>query len=1274
MTVESGRLLHDRYRLQEEIGRGGMASVYRARDQLLERDVAVKVIHKPDLTSEDRQRLLREARLAARLNHPNIVAVHDAGEIDDQPYIVMELVEGESLFQRPPNDLTETLSIASQLSEALVHAHDQGIVHRDLKPENILRTPHGTVKLTDFGLALSLASRLTGDGIIVGTVFYLAPEQLLGKSVDGRADLYALGVLLYEWTTGELPFGGSETLGVIAQHLYASPVAPRAKAPSVPPGLDRLVLRLLSKSPDDRPVSARQVLESLRSPDLMRVEAQAIDIPILDRIGGGRIAGREAELAVVRGMWARATSGKTQTLIISGEAGIGKTRLVRELSALAEVSGGLVLQGWCYAQPGEPYGPFQQILREAFDGMAETISAAPDFVAAAVLSLAPEYQKRFPDVAPSPAVDTAEGRQRNFEGAELLLSMLSQKRPVLLVLEDAQWADSGTLDLFRHLVQHTRERPVLFVLTHRDVEPEESRGLHEMLHDFRRGNVAVGLPLTRLDRSKTEDMLTTLLGESVAPDLADEIFRVTEGNPFFIEEVCKTLAQSGRLTHRDGRWQWPGIRKLEIPVNVKVAIAEQLRALQPGARKALEAAAIRGPQFGVEIVRRTLGVEEDALADALEAAERAKIIQEIPGDGRRYAFTHHLIPAAIVDGLRASERRSLHGRMAPVLERLRPEEYESLAEHYRLAGDAEKASDYLVRAGDRARALHAVPETIENYTAALRLQKELGRHEEAARTLMRLGLAYSADFQFDKAQQAYQEAFEILEPLWQAEKPLGESEPPVTLRYAIDEPPSLDPGMAGDDITGFVVGQIFEGLLELDEAAGVVPALARRWEVSGDGRHYTFHLRPGRVWADGTPLTAGDFEYAWKRNLALGPQSAAALLLSLIDKASSLAQGKASADDVGVRAVDDLTLEVRLERPAAFFPYLLSHPVAYPLPRRVVEGERQPWPQAGVMVGNGPFRLTEWTPGRRMVFERNPLYRGLFPGNVSRIEAPLVDEFGPLLEAFDQGALDGISLIRAGPSAEARVRASHPREFSNTPALSLFYLSFLTDRPPFDAPEARKAFIHAVDRTAVPHLQHPALGGFLPPGMPGHSSGIGLKFDPNLARRLLAEAGYPDGKGFPAVELLYTGDRDNPEAAYLKRAWREVLGIEVETMGVEWGEFLRRRDHEPSHLTFSGWSADYPDPDNLMRVLFHSREGLNSIRWNHSEFDRLVEEAGRITERKKRIELYRTADQILVAEQAAVMPLRYTQGRRLVKAYLRIPRVSPSLLKLKDAVVEQKEG
>jgi serine/threonine protein kinase len=188
-----------------------MGVVYRAHDMLLDRDVAVKVLPETALDSESRARLLPEAQAAARPNHPNVVSVHDAAEADSSPFIVMELVEGPSLHEQRPEALDDVLAIACKVCAALEHAHAHGIVRRDLKPENVLLAPDplagtsGTAKLVDFGLARSLASRLTAEGTIMGTVSYLAPELVLGQEFDGRADLYALGVMPYELTTGRLP-------------------------------------------------------------------------------------------------------------------------------------------------------------------------------------------------------------------------------------------------------------------------------------------------------------------------------------------------------------------------------------------------------------------------------------------------------------------------------------------------------------------------------------------------------------------------------------------------------------------------------------------------------------------------------------------------------------------------------------------------------------------------------------------------------------------------------------------------------------------------------------------------------------------------------------------------------------------------------------------------------------------------------------------------------------------------------------------------------------
>jgi predicted ATPase len=733
-----GTVFDGRYRIEAELGRGGMGIVYRAHDTLLDRDVAVKLLSESGLGTQGRARLLHEARAAARLNHPNIIAVYDAGEAGGFAFVIMELLEGASLYKQRPRSLDEILAVARQICRALEHAHSHGIVHRDLKPENVIVTPSGLTKLTDFGLARSVASRLTQDGLLSGTVYYLAPEQALGKTIDGRTDLYALGVLLYELTTGQLPFTADDPLAVISQHLHAPPVCPSTYAASLPDAIDDLILRLMSKSPDDRPPTAAAVLQALD--ELGGPERRAALPAPIDRLATGRLVGREREFGEARALWQQvlAGSGEVRVLLISGEPGVGKSPLVREIRSLAEITGGQILAGECYAEGSAPYTPVAQVIRS---GLALPQAEVPAAVAADLITLAPDLRASVPAQSAPPLLDETSGatnlapnlglsaageQTRLFESFVMFVSQLAARAPMLVVVEDIQWADSGSLYLLRHLARRSRTANLrlLMVLTYRDVEVADACCLQDVLLDLQRERLSARIKLGRLDRDQTRQVLETKFREPLTPELVEAIYRETEGNLFFIEEVCKALIEDGQLVHEDGGWRVAfDLAQLRVPQSVRETIQSRVGKLPAQAQEVLRLAAVLGREFDFALLHAAGEWDEDALIEALEAAERAQLVAEVPtASGREtFAFAHALIPTSLREGLGGLRRRRLHRRVAAALEKLRPDDYAALAYHADEAGDDEQAQRYFRRAGERAAAMYANEDAVQAYTAALEL-------------------------------------------------------------------------------------------------------------------------------------------------------------------------------------------------------------------------------------------------------------------------------------------------------------------------------------------------------------------------------------------------------------------------------------------------------------------------------------------------------------------------------------------------------------------------
>jgi oligopeptide transport system substrate-binding protein len=455
------------------------------------------------------------------------------------------------------------------------------------------------------------------------------------------------------------------------------------------------------------------------------------------------------------------------------------------------------------------------------------------------------------------------------------------------------------------------------------------------------------------------------------------------------------------------------------------------------------------------------------------------------------------------------------------------------------------------------------------------------------------------------------------------------------------EPPSLDWSLATDHVSFNVISNLMVGLTEFDSELKPAPVVARSWEAADGGKTLLFHLRDDVLWTDGQKVRAQDFEYSWKRLLNPKTASEYAYILFDIVNAEAYSQGKVADENlVGVKARDDFTLEVRLRSPVSYFLPLTTFEVTYPQRRDIVEKFGARWTAPGNIVTNGPFILSSWRHENKIELAPNPSY---FLGRpaVEKVEMLMIKEKTTALSMYEQGRLDFID-NHSIPVFEKPRLAKMPG-FKAVPQLRAYYYGFVVDRKPFDDVRARKAFSLAVDRAVFPKILH---GGekpatcWIPPGMPAHNREIGARFDPAAARRLLAEAGYPDGKNFPAVTLGYNADEEDHKivAEAVQGMWQKNLGVLVRLDSQEWKVYLKKLTNDPPHVFRLGWGADYPDPDNFMKV-FASVSGNNNTRWKNPSYDRLIEAAAVEARAEERKSLYDEAQKILCETDVPIVPL-----------------------------------
>jgi ABC-type oligopeptide transport system substrate-binding subunit/class 3 adenylate cyclase len=971
------------------------------------------------------------------------------------------------------------------------------------------------------------------------------------------------------------------------------------------------------------------------------------------------LVGRERELGQLIDALDGLRDGAGGVVFILGEAGIGKTRLLAELHATYE---GSWLEGRCVSYGASlPYWPFRDLLRDWLGAAdddpelrvrvrlrralnelfgARTLEIYPYLCSLLGLVPEPDAAERLADLAPEAL------QYRTFEVVDELLVRLAADRPLVLLIDDLHWADPTSVQLVERLLAIGEHAAVLLVIAQRDERDHPSWGVRERAAR-EVPHLSRELDLAPLTGSAERDLLEAIVGaDTLPPEVQAQLLETAEGNPFYLEELVRSLIDLGALARDDGRWRFDHAVPIDVPPTVERVVLARIDRLTPQCHHVLTAASALGRLVSLPLLEAVVepGDEIDPALHELQRLDLLRATRRWPQP--EFRFKHALIQDAAYRTLVPDRRRRFHQRAAAWLEaRYTGRETEVLgllAHHWLEAGDEGKAVAYLSRAGDQARLEWSLDEAVGHYRRLLPLLERRGARQEMAISLFKLALALHQDLRFAEANEVYQRAFEAWTP------PLPSDLPAATLRVGqLGLPDDADPHNSHRIANIQLFMSLFDRLVEAWPDRTIVPSIAERWEISGDGLRYLFHLRDGLTWSDGQPLTAHDVEYGVKRALDRGRPGPSVAIFFVLEHARDYLFGEH--DDlsrVGVRALDERTLEFRLTVPAPYFLYVMNRPDAAPHPRHAIEAHGAAWTEPGRQVVSGAYARARHDQGRIDLVRRpeSPMPR---VGNVQRVK---MEQFSreAAAESYLRGELD---LFNGQFEFSAALAEAVPDEVNLDPPAYLVYLTAGFDHPTLAQPAFRRALAHAIDRERLAAVAPPnaivATGGVVPPPLQGHTPDIAPDFDPDRARAELRRSGVSEG-----VEVEVLGDARTDVAAFVTAVaagWEDVLGLRfpVRTMTME--QFSQSAS---AALRWAGWFPGYPDPEYYLRLLLHSDALDNHGRYSSARFDGLIERARAEQDGRLRLELFHEADRVAVADEVAIIPLLYMRNVIVVKPWV----------------------